>query len=138
MEYGTHCATSTYMYVQIEIYKLKSECNVACIGSLGNFNASLGHNLSVLFLVPSCSSASTTPLLPLPSPLGGLNVKSCLFHWYCCAVISMMKESGTPTTLCRTIPCLQIFSSGLRHTHTLSLGAKFTLLVSATPPLVLI
>ena len=51
-----HCATCTYMYSK-QIYISKSDCNVACIGSFGNFNAGLGHNLSVLISVPSCSSA---------------------------------------------------------------------------------
>ena len=43
--------------------------------------------------------------------------------------ISMTNELGTPTTLCMMTPCFQTFSIGLRCTHTLSQGSKFTFLV---------
>ena len=114
------------MYVWIRIYRLKSECNVACIGSLGNFNAGLVCNVSVLFSVPSCSSASTSSS---PSPLGGLNVKSSLFCQYCRPLILMTKESGTPTTLCMMTPCFQTFSNGLRRTPYTAFDSKCTFLV---------
>ena len=39
------------------------------------------------------------------------------------------KRVWTPTTLRMMTPCFQTFSSGLRHTHTLSPGSKFTFLV---------
>ena len=41
----------------------------------------------------------------------------------------MTNESGTPTTLCMMTSCFQTFSIGLRCTHTLSPGSKFTFLV---------
>ena len=116
-----HCATCTYMYILDSISK--SECNIAWVGSFGNFNAGLGHNISVLFSVPSCSSACWLPVAPSTtpsSPLGRLNVISRLFCWYCWPFISMTNGSGTPTTLHMMMPCFQTFSIGLRHTHTLS------------------
>ena len=41
----------------------------------------------------------------------------------------MTNESGIPTTLSMMTPCFHMFSVGLRHTHTLSPGSKFTFLV---------
>ena len=41
----------------------------------------------------------------------------------------MTNESGTPTKLHMKMPCFHEFSMGLRQTHTLSPGSKFTFLV---------
>ena len=121
--------THVYFGFQIRITFLKSECSIAWVGSFGNFNVGLGLNPSVLFSVPTCSSACWLPVAPPTTsslPLGGLNVISHLFLLYCWPLISTRNESQTPTTLQMMMPCFHVFSMGLRLTHPHRLKVNFS------------
>ena len=72
--------------------------------------------------------------------ISGTNNIIITFRWVKCYITFILwvlltinlddkKEAGTPTTLHMMMPFFQTFSSGLRCTHTLSPGSKFTLLV---------
>ena len=68
LSYSYTVLCNLHIHVYFQIFISKSECNIACIRSFGNFNAGLDHNLSVvlgsiLFLSCMLTTSGTTNII---------------------------------------------------------------------------